>query len=354
MSQELRSDNENCGNISNIQNSHEQSEPQIQNNEPHIIQHIEFNIPAEIIREENNETQINFEPPEFIELNRSRRSYGNQIFDLQNEEDSFWQSEYYFNNYILGPLNIPQESTAPNSFISEEEEEEEEKINISNLMKLSLKAPFRPLIKLVEIIGGIKLKKINLNLVFGGVKRNKIILHLKLYQIICFDKEGKNKSILENAKPKNEKLFKYILSRKYKFLMQKYNEINPKFIIDGERKTIQGFKTIDEVLEHKYRNKRANIRETKIYEIKKMTSDILNDFHGLKGRNPKKNGKLGLDIKAEYIEKFEENQEMFENFGLNINEEEDEIQNSFLSFNYRDNFESLISFYREFRAQLRL
>ena len=352
MSQELRSDNENCGNISNIQNSHEQSEPQIQNNEPHIIQHIEFNIPAEIIREENNETQINFEPPEFNELNRSRRSYENQFLDLRNEEDPFSQSEYYFNNYILGPLNIPQESTAPNSFISEEEEEE--KINISNLMKLSLKAPFRPLIKLVEIIGGIKLKKINLNLVFGGVKRNKIILHLKLYQIICFDKEGKNKSILEKAKPKNEKLFKYILSREYKFLMEKYNDINPKFIIDGERKTIQGFKTIDEVLEHKYRNKRANIRQKKIFEIKKMTSDILNDFHGLKGRNPKKNGKLGLDIKAEYIEKFEENQEMFGNFGLNINEEEDEIENSFLNFNFHDNFESLIAFYREFRAQLRL
>ena len=353
MSQELRSDNENCGNISNIQNSHEQSEPQIQNNEPYIIQHIEFNIHAEINREESNETQINFEPPEFNELNRLRRSYENLFLDLRNEEDSFSQREFHFNNYILGPLNIPQESTAPNSFISEDEEEEE-KINISNLMKLSLKAPFRPLIKLVEIIGGIKLKKINLNLVFGGVKRNKIILHLKLYQIICFDKEGKNKSILENAKPKNEKLFKYILSREYKFLMQKYNKINPKFIIDGERKTIKGFKTIDEVLEHKYRNKRANIRETKIYEIKKMTSDILNDFHGLKGRNPKKNGKLGLDIKAEYIEKFEENQEMFGRFGLNINEEEDEIENSFLNFNSRDNFESLIAFYREFRALLRL
>ena len=349
MSQELRSDNENCGNISNIQNSHEQSEPQIQNNEPYIIQGIEFYIPVEIVnREENNETQINFEQPEFNELNRSIRSYENQFLDLRNEEDPFSQSEYYFNNYIIGPLNIPQESTAPNSFISEDEEEE--KINISNLMKLSLKAPFRPLIKLVEIIGGIKLKKINLNLVFGGVKRNKIILHLKLYQIICFDKEGKNKSILENAKPKNEKLFKYILSREYKFLMEKYNDINPKFIIDGERKTIQGFKTIDEVLEHKYRNKRDNIRGKKIFEIKKMTSDILNDFHGLKGRNPKKNGKLGLDIKAEYIEKFEENQEMFGNFGLNINEEEDEIENSFLNFNFHDNFE----FYREFRAQLRL
>ena len=81
---------------------------------------------------------------------------------------------------------------------------------------------------------------------------------------------------------------------------------------------------------------------------------ILNDFHGLKGRNPKKNGKLGLDIKVEYIEKFEENQEMFGRFGLNINEEEDEIENSFLNFISRDNFESLIEFYREFRAQLRL
>ena len=142
MSQELRSDNENCGNISNIQNSHEQSEPQIQNIVTYIIQGIEFNILAEIIREENNETQINFEPPEFNELNRSRRSYENQFLDLRNEEDSFSQNEYYFNNYMH--LNIPQESTAPNSFISEEEEE---KINKNYLMKLSLKAPFRPLIK---------------------------------------------------------------------------------------------------------------------------------------------------------------------------------------------------------------
>ena len=56
-----------------------------------------------------------------------------------------------------------------------------------------------------------------------------------------------------------------------------------------------------------------------------------------------------MDIKAEYIEKVEENQEMLENFGLNINEE-DEIENSFLRFHSLDNFESLISFYREFRA----
>ena len=87
MSQELRSDDENCGNISNIQNSHEQSEPQRQNIETYIIQHIEFNIPAEINREEINETQINFEPPEFNELNRLRRSYENLFLDLRNEED---------------------------------------------------------------------------------------------------------------------------------------------------------------------------------------------------------------------------------------------------------------------------
>ena len=168
-----------------------------------------------------------------------------------------------------------------------------------------------------------------------------------------FSKNGWSLKFVGAYLAKN-RVFKYILSRKYKFLIQKYNEINPKFIIDGERKTIKDFKNKDEVIENKYRKKRANIREKKILEIKKMTSDILNDFHGLKGRNPKKNGKLGLDIKAEYIEKFEENQEMFANFGLNINEEEDEIENSFLNFNFHDNFESLIAFYREFRAQLRL
>ena len=82
--------------------------------------------------------------------------------------------------------------------------QKDEKKNKDNIMKAALKAPFRQFVKLVNKYGGIKLKEINLKNVFGGVKRNKKVIYLKLYQIICYDEKGENKSILEKAKPKNK------------------------------------------------------------------------------------------------------------------------------------------------------
>ena len=197
------------------------------------------------------------------------------------------------------------------------------KLNKDNIMKAALKAPFRKFVNLVKKYGGIKLKKVNLNKVFGGVKRNKRVIHLKLYQLICYDEKGDNKSNLMKKKPKNEKLFKYLLSREYIFLLRKYNEKNPKFIIDGKDENIQDFPNINEVLKNIYK------KEAKISEVKKMTSNILNNFQGLNERNPNKERGLGLEIKAEYIKDFEGNLKNVIKSDLNIDAEIEKMDESF-------------------------
>jgi hypothetical protein len=198
------------------------------------------------------------------------------------------------------------------------------KLNKDNIMKAALKAPFRKFVKLIKKYGGIKLKKVNLNKVFGGLKRNKRVIHLKLYQLICYDEKGDNKLKLMKKKPKNEKLFKYLLSREYIFLLRKYNEKNPKFIIDGKDENIQDFPNINEVLKNIYKNK-----EVKISEVKKMTSNILNNFQGLNERNPNKERGLGLEIKAEYIKDFEGNLKNVIKSDLNIDAEIEKMDESF-------------------------
>ena len=108
-----------------------------------------------------------------------------------------------------------------------------ESLNTNNLMLEALKTSYPIMVKLVEDLGGIKLESVNLDNVFGGTKRNRAIIDLPLYKIIYFELDEKNekyvknnnKEILENAKPKgerNKKLFEYLLTRKYKFLLDKY------------------------------------------------------------------------------------------------------------------------------------
>jgi hypothetical protein len=205
-------------------------------------------------------------------------------------------------------------------------------------MKAALKAPFRKFVNLVKKYGGIKLKKVNLNKVFGGVQRNRRVIHLKLYQLICYDEKGDNKSNLMKKKPKNEKLFKYLLSREYIFLLRKYNEKNPKFIIDGKDENIQDFPNINEVLKNIYKNK-----EEKISEVKKMTSNILNNFQGLNERNPNKERGSGLEIKAECVKDFEGNLKNVIKSDLNIDAEIEKMDDIKIEPNNNIIFQNLIN-----------
>lgn len=198
-----------------------------------------------------------------------------------------------------------------------------ESLKTNNLMLEALKTPYPIMVKLVEDLGGIKLESVNLDNVFGGTKRNRAIIDLPLYKIICFELDEKNekyvknnnKEILENAKPKgerNKKLFEYLLTRKYKFLLDKYFNNEKNFDINKE--TIEKFPSIDEVLADKFKNKFKNEpleKEKKIKNLKAMTAIILDDFqHDWNERIPNKKANKGLDFKTKTIETFEGNYEL--------------------------------------------
>ena len=210
-----------------------------------------------------------------------------------------------------------------------------ESLKTNNLMLEALKTPYPIMVKLVEDLGGIKLESVNLDNVFGGTKRNRAIIDLPLYKIICFELDEKNekyvknnnKEILENAKPKgerNKKLFEYLLTRKYKFLLDKYFNNEKNFDIDKE--TIEKFPAIDEVLADKFKNKFKNEplkKEKKIKNLKAMTAIILDDFqHDWNERIPNKKANKGLDFKTKTIKTFEE---YIRNYELNKIKEKETI-----------------------------
>ena len=212
---------------------------------------------------------------------------------------------------------------------------DKESLKTNNLMLEALKTPYPIMVKLVEDLGGIKLESVNLDNVFGGTKRNRTIIDLPLYKIICFVLDEKNekyvknnnKEILENAKPegeRNKKLFEYLLTRKYKFLLDKYFNNEKNFDIDKE--TIEKFPAIDEVLADKFKNKFKNEpleKEKKIKNLKAMTAIILDDFqHDWNERIPNKKANKGLDFKTKTIETFEE---YIRNYELNKIKEKETI-----------------------------
>ena len=281
MSEVLESDDEKFWGFFRLQKSAEHFQPTLHYNVSSNMQNMEQNNETEKAEEEKNvNSKKEKEPAESDVLNILSKS------NRKKKSQKLKKKMFKFISKIK--TNGPKGKKA-------------KKINKDNIMKAALKAPFRKFVNLVKKYGGIKLKKVNLNKVFGGLKRNKRVIHLKLYQLICYDEKGYNKSNLMKKKPKNEKLFKYLLSREYIFLLRKYNEKNPKFIIDGKDENIQDFPNINEVLKNIYK------KEAKISEVKKMTSNILNNFQGLNERNPNKERGLGLEIKAEYIKDFEGN-----------------------------------------------
>lgn len=313
MSEVLKSDDEKFWEFFHLQKSIEHFQPKLHYKESSNMQNMEQNNETEKAEEEKN---VNSKKEKEPVLNISSKP-----------------------NRKKKPLKLKKKMF---KFISKIETngpkgKKSKKLNKDNIMKAALKAPFRKFVKLIKKYGGIKLKKVNLNKVFGGLKRNKRVIHLKLYQLICYDEKGDNKLKLMKKKPKNEKLFKYLLSREYIFLLRKYNEKNPKFIIDGKDENIQDFPNINEVLKNIYK------KEAKISEVKKMTSNILNNFQGLNERNPNKERGLGLEIKAEYIKDFEGNLKNVIKSDLNIDAEIEKMDDIKIEPNNNIIFQNLIN-----------
>ena len=162
------------------------------------------------------------------------------------------------------------------------------------LMLKSLKIPFPSLVKLIEYLGNKKSKLIKLNLdkVFSSTLINKKKLNLTLEQLICSPGYKKNKEILEKIKPMDEedkKIYEYFLSRKYKFLLDNFfNNKEKIFDINEEKIKVSQFKTIDEVLEEKYKPE-SDEKLAKIQNIKTVTKIILDNFeHDWEERKPRK------------------------------------------------------------------
>ena len=311
MSKVVKSDNEKSGNFPDLVNAQTSPNSSLQY-EKSCNALDKPNDLTEENKKENANTQMDIvpEPANFnlvTQLNQNNPRNKDALFITKIET-----------NTTKAPKNKWKEATAPNTLPFKKRK----KVNKDNIVKGALKPPFPHFVKLVEKFGGKKLKRVNLRKVFGGVKTCKKAVELKLYQIICFDKKGENKSILKNSK--DEKLFKYLLSRKYKFLLWKYNQKNPKFYIDGENQKIPGFPYIDEVLENVYKDYPYIKKVRKINRLKIMASKIVNNFKGLKEYNPQKGGGYEEGFSPEYLEIFEENQEIENDSDLesdNLNKE---------------------------------
>jgi hypothetical protein len=108
--------------------------------------------------------------------------------------------------------------------------------------------------------------------------------------MLCIDDEGKNKEIIQNANPDDEILYKYFLTRTYRFLFDKYINCCNIFYVNGTFRRIDSFPTFDKVLEHRkkrYYNIHKGITlKKKIEEFKAASSIAHNNFKGCVEREP--------------------------------------------------------------------
>lgn len=190
--------------------------------------------------------------------------------------------------------------------IIKKSQKSELKKNQDNFIKAVAKAPFILMIFLIQEIGNIKLKSINLRKLIGGVKKNKIVFKLKLYQMLCCDQDRQNKEILDNAKPKDELLYYYFLTRTYRFLFNHYYEGNQFFEVNGEKKLVPSFPTFDKVLEIRnekyYKDYQKPIKEKLIEEFKKVSKLVYNNFENCETKPQKKKFFTIITPKIEALE----------------------------------------------------
>lgn len=247
----------------------------------------------------------------FNNENPTTRAKTNEtLFQEKNALDNsnYASEEKSIKNFIGKKINNTEAKKAKKKKkmkkISKASEQNSQKLNEENKdnsIKAAIKAPFIFFILLINEIGNIKLNSVNLKKIIGGVKKNKIIFKLKLYQMLCNDKERKNKKILDNAKPKDDLLYYYFLTRNYRFLYDHYYKRNTLFHVNGKNISVNSFPTFDTVLEKRenrfYKNYKGYKREKKIEEFKNASLLAYNNFDGCVEREPKKE-KIFFAIRA--------------------------------------------------------
>ena len=258
----------------------------------------------------NLSSKIN--PPRFDNKdNLTTKPKTNEIFN-SNINSNFSEEDKNKNDLLgkkikKGKRNVQKEEKNEKSNIVPKREKSELKKNQDNLIKAVTKSPFSFLIVLIQIFGNIKLNKINLRNLIGGVKKNKLVFKLNLYQMLCCDKDRKNKEILDNAQPKDELLYYYFLTRTYRFLFNHCYESNQDFVVNGENKTVSLFPTFEQVLEKRkkkyYNDYKEPLREKLIEEFKRVSKDVYNNFENFETKQSKKKFFTVITPKIEDLEK---------------------------------------------------
>ena len=243
----------------------------------------------------NLSSKIN--PPRFDNKdNLTTKPKTNEIFN-SNINSNFSEEDKNKNDLLgkkikKGKRNVQKEEKNEKSNIVQKSEKSELKKNQDNFIKAVTKSPFSFLIVLTQTLGNIKLNKINLRNLIGGVKKNKLVFKLNLYQMLCCDKDRKNKEILDNAQPKDELLYYYFLTRTYRFLFNHCYESNQDFVVNGENRTVSLFPTFEQVLEKRkkkyYNDYKEPLREKLIEEFKRVSKDVYNNFENFETKQSKK------------------------------------------------------------------
>ena len=267
------------------------------------------------------------------------KTYSMEIDQNFEEDQKLSLDEYFEDNNIDKIARINSNKKAKNKKeeinnninINKKEEQlkSNNEININNdtrkdnLRKEIMKKPVNIVKKVAEKIGKIKLN-INLNDVFGtNYEQNKATLDLKIYEILCLNKDNIKKLEEVKLNQEDEKIFNYLLTRTYEFIYENYLNNNRIFKIGKNLVEIKEFKTFNDII-NKRRNKtkkeKIKIKDEygkiKEKEIGKYNENEMNEFiktskeyfkqlrNGFFDKRKQKNNKIFIVVKS--IARFED------------------------------------------------
>ena len=244
------------------------------------------------------------------------KTYSMEIDQNFEEDQKLSLDEYFEDNNIDKIARINSNKKAKNKKeeinnninINKKEEQlkSNNEININNdtrkdnLRKEIMKKPVNIVKKVAEKIGKIKLN-INLNDVFGtNYEQNKATLDLKIYEILCLNKDNIKKLEEVKLNPEEEKIFNYLLTRTYEFIYENYLNNNRIFKIGKNLVEIKEFKTFNDII-----NKRRNKTKKEMNEFIETSKEYFKQLrNGFFDKRKQKNNKIFIVVKS--IARFED------------------------------------------------
>ena len=277
----------------------------------------------------NNTDEFQFNNNEILDNNNllNNQNVNHDLINNQNTIQNLINNQNQ-NQNLINTQNISQN-------IQNKTNKIQENIRLDNIIKELLKKPMNIIKKVIERIINKKFYLVNLDDIFGScLKQNRAALELHIYEILYFNKDNK-KILLEaevNLSEEENEIFNYLVTRKFKFIFEKYIKNEKVFVINNKKITIDEFKTLDEVIKEKKNkkntkensnkndknnaNNNGNVKkrkpydkkysEAKIEEFEKNSKDFLKNINNgyLSERNNRKN--MRIFFTYETIKKFDD------------------------------------------------